>query len=185
MLDNLLASVQEIECQDICSFVEIAISVDDDLGLILLFQHFIAFQYQIHEQLSVFPLSLVNEVIAYLVFEELEAEGCSIEAKKRRGSSYFPVENVNIIHHICLGVPLDKGNSPSPWKSRLRIAYDVFSRDEDPTRLGSSEVFVRTKVGKVELIVNLEVEIVVATESCTISSKDNEFLFSDLLWLAT
>ena len=42
MLDNLFTSVQKIECDDICSFVEIAVSIYDYLSLILLFQDFIA-----------------------------------------------------------------------------------------------------------------------------------------------
>ena len=123
----------------------------------------------------------MNKVISYLVFEELETECCSIETQKRGSSSYLPVENVNIIHHICLGVSLDERNSPTSWKSGLSITYDIFSRNEDPAGLGSPKVFVRTKVGKIELIINLEVEIVMTTESCTISSKDDKFFFSDLL----
>ena len=123
----------------------------------------------------------MNKVISYLVFKELETESCSIEAQERRSSSYLPVENVNIIHHIGFGVPLDERNSPTSWESGLSITYDIFSRDEHPAGLGSSEVFMRTKVCKIELIVNFEVEIVVATESCTISSKDDKFFFSDLL----
>ena len=89
---------------------------------------------------------MVDEVVADVVFEELEAKSCPVEAHKGRSTSYFPVEDIHIIHHVHLGIPFNKGHGASSGESRLGILDYVLLRYHNATGLCPSEILVGAQV---------------------------------------
>jgi hypothetical protein len=120
----------------------------------------------------------VDEAISDVVFEQLERKGCSVESEKRRCSRNFPVENIDIVHHVFFRIAFHECHCAAPWKSWLRIRNDALSSDQNSTSFSAAQVFMRAQKGKIYLVVNFQVQLMVAAVSSTINGKQYLFVLS-------
>ena len=80
MVDRLIL-INDVESNDIGSLTEVLFSIDLDENVFFLRLHlFIEFINEGNEQIGVYLLSLVNEIVCDIIFKKFETQGCSIKA---------------------------------------------------------------------------------------------------------
>jgi hypothetical protein len=136
----------------------------------------VSFMDFFHKESGVKLLALMDEAITDLVFEQLEGESSSIEAKERRCACNFSIEDIHIVHHILLRIALHKGNCSTSWEGRLGVLYDILSRNQYATGLCSSQIFMRTHKCEIDLIKYLEIEFMMTAIGCTIHTEHNTLM---------
>ena len=80
MVDRLIF-INDVESNDIGSLTEVLFSIDLDENVFFLRLHlFIEFINEGNEQIGVYLLSLVNEIVCDIILKKFETQGCSIKA---------------------------------------------------------------------------------------------------------
>lgn len=80
MVDRLIL-INDVESNDIGSLTEVLFSIDLDENVFFLRLHlFIEFINEGNEQIGVYLLSLVNEIVCDIILKKFETQGCSIKA---------------------------------------------------------------------------------------------------------
>jgi len=127
MLDYL-SLWNDIESNDVCSLFKISLSVNCYYSVqILLFETLISLIYQLHKKICVIFLSGVDEIVAYIFFEQFKAQGCSIETKKWWGSCNFSIKKIHVIHDVLFWISFNKRNCSSSRESWFWAFNDVLS----------------------------------------------------------
>ena len=80
MVDRLIL-INDVEGDDIGSLTKVLFSINLDENLPFLRLHlFIEFINEGNEQIRVYLLSLVNEIVCDIILKKFETQGCSIKA---------------------------------------------------------------------------------------------------------
>ena len=176
MLDEFHLPILEVEGNHISSRVEVPFAIQlDDHRHSLLFHLQIGLLDHLEENLCVVPFPLVDEIVPNRIFEQLEGKGCPVETQERWSSSDFLGENVDFVHDVFLFVALDEPDSPSSWESRFGFVHQGLSRHKHSAAFSSSQVLVGTQEGKVDLIVDAQVQVVMTAESSAVHCENDLF----------